>query len=219
MIRQMRREVFITGASGYIGRSLAARLHERGHAVRARVRRGSEGRLPPGPLPVYGNALDAASYRDAVAPADTFVHLVGTPHPGPAKARQFREVDLVSIREAVAAALHGQVRHFAYLSVAHPAPVMAAYIEVRKEGEALVRASGMAATFVRPWYVLGPGHRWPIALIPVYRLLELIPATRETATRLGLVTLEQLVSALVHAVEHPPSDVRVLNVPDIRDRL
>jgi uncharacterized protein YbjT (DUF2867 family) len=213
----MSREVFVTGASGYIGRSLLAKLHERGHAVRALVRRGSERKLPGGPLPIYGDALDAASYQDAVAPADTFVHLVGTPHPSPAKARQFRDVDLVSIRAAVPAALHGRVRHFVYLSVAHPAPVMAAYIEVRKTGEALVAGSGMAATFVRPWYVLGPGHRWPIALMPAYRLMEMIPATREAATRLGLVTLDQLVSALVHAVEHPPPDVRVLNVADIRE--
>src|SRR5215218_1557576 len=108
----MPRVVFVTGASGYIGRSLVAKLHERGHAVRALVRRGSEDKLPPGPLPIYGNALDSASYRDAVAPADTFVHLVGTPHPSPAKARQFREVDLVSIRQAVDAAVHAKARHF-----------------------------------------------------------------------------------------------------------
>ena len=212
----MRHEVFVTGSSGYIGRSLIAALHARGHAVRALVRRGSERKLPPGPLPVHGDALDAASYRHAVPPADTFVHLVGTPHPSPAKARQFREVDLVSIHEAVAAALHGRVRHFVYLSVAHPAPVMAAYIDVRKTGESLVRATGIPATFVRPWYVLGPGHWWPIAVMPVYWLMARLPPTRETATRLGLVTLEQLVAALVHAVEHPPHDVRVLNVPDIR---
>ena len=213
----MPREVFVTGASGYIGRSLIAALHARGHAVRALVRRGSEGKLPPGPMPVFGDALDAASYRDTVPPADTFVHLVGTPHPSPAKARQFREVDLVSIHEAVAAALHGRVRHFVYLSVAHPAPVMAAYIEVRRTGESLVRATGIPATFVRPWYVLGPGHWWPIAVMPVYWLMERLPSTRETATRLGLVTLEELTAALVHAVEHPPHDVRVLNVPDIRE--
>ena len=217
MIPRMPREVFVTGASGYIGRSLITALHERGHAVRALVRRGSEGKLPPGPLRVFGDALDAASYRDAVAPADTFVHLVGTPHPSPAKARQFREVDLVSIHEAVAAALHGRVRHFVYLSVAHPAPVMAAYIDVRRTGESLVTATGIPATFVRPWYVLGPGHWWPIAVMPAYWLMERFPYTRETAMRLGLVTLGELIAALVHAVEHPPHDVRVLNVPDIRE--
>ena len=212
----MRHSIFVTGASGYIGRSLTAALLARGHDVRALFRRGSERGIPACAAPVLGNALDAASYRDKVAPADTFVHLVGTPHPGPGKAKQFREVDLVSIRAAVDAATHAKVRHFVYLSVAHPAPVMAAYIEVRRAGEALVAASGMAATFVRPWYVLGPGHRWPLALLPAYWLMERLPATRETAMRLGLVTLEQLVAALVRAVEHPPQDVRVLNVPDIR---
>src|ERR1044072_9037273 len=112
----MPREVFVTGASGYIGRSLIQKLTARGHAVRALVRRGSEGKLPPGPLPGLGNALDAASYRAAGPPAATRPRpppppaaplrpRLGKPHPSPAKARQFREVDLVSIREAVAAAL------------------------------------------------------------------------------------------------------------------
>jgi uncharacterized protein YbjT (DUF2867 family) len=87
---------------------------------------------------------------------------------------------------------------------------------VRQAGEALVGASGMPATYVRPWYVLGPGHRWPLLVLPAYWLLERLPSTRETATRLGLVTLEQLVSALVSAVERPPQGLRVLNVPDIR---
>ena len=93
---------------------------------------------------------------------------------------------------------------------------MAAYIAVREAGEALVSRSGMRATLVRPWYVLGPGHRWPLALLPAYWLMERLPGTRETATRLGLVTLDQIVAALVHAVEHPPDELAVLNVPDIR---
>lgn len=39
------RNVFITGATGYIGRVLIPRLFERGHHVRALVRRGSEQKL------------------------------------------------------------------------------------------------------------------------------------------------------------------------------
>jgi uncharacterized protein YbjT (DUF2867 family) len=209
-------DVFITGGTGYIGGALIPALLARGHSVRALVRPGSEARLAAGATAVSGNALDAATFRDAVAPADTLVHLVGTPHPSPAKAQQFREVDLPSITAAVDAAQQARVAHFIYLSVAHPAPVMAAYIGVRKAGEALVRLSGTPATFVRPWYVVGPGHYWPLALLPAYWLMERIPATRERATRLGLVWLRDIVATLVHAVENPPADVRVLNVPDIR---
>jgi uncharacterized protein YbjT (DUF2867 family) len=211
-----RHEVFITGGTGYIGSALIPSLRARRHDVRALVRPQSAQKLAPGARAVLGDALDSQSFRDAIAPADTFVHLVGTPHPSPAKARQFREVDLESIRAAVAAGSYARVRHFVYLSVAHPAPVMAAYIAVRKEGEALVRASGIAATIVRPWYVLGPRHYWPLAVLPAYWLMQRLPATREMATRLGLVTIQQLTAALVHAVENPPAAERVLDVPAIR---
>ncbi len=208
-------DVFVTGGSGYIGRALIPALLGRMHRVRALARRGSEGKLPGSVDAILGDALDAATYRDDVTPADTFVHLVGTPHPAPWKGRQFREVDLVSIRAAVDAAVHGRVSHFIYLSVAHPAPIMRDYIAVREEGEALVRSAAMRATIVRPWYVLGPGHYWPFALAPVYGVLERIRPTREMATRLGLVTLDEMVRTLVHAAEHPPADVRIVEVPEI----
>src|SRR5207244_353288 len=81
--------------------------------------------------------------------------------------------------------------------------------------EALIRASGINATILRPWYVLGPGHWWPYALVPVYGILRLIPSTAEGARRLGLVTRAQMIRALVHAVEQPPVGVKIVEVPEI----
>jgi uncharacterized protein YbjT (DUF2867 family) len=208
--------VFVTGGTGYLGRRLIPRLAARGHRVRALVRPGAEERLPSGCDIRTGNALDAATFASAVAPADTFVQLVGTPRPSPAKAKEFVAVDLAAIRAAAAAARDAGVRHFVYVSVAQPAPVMKAYVAVRAEGEALLAAAGVPATILRPWYVLGPGHRWAIALAPLYWMAERVPPSRDTARRLGLVTLAQMVAALVYAVEHPPDVTRVVEVPDIR---
>jgi hypothetical protein len=70
---------------------------------------------------------------------------------------------------------------------------------------------------VRPWYVLGPGHRWPLALQPLYALAERIPSLRDSARRLGLVTLEQMVDTLVWAVENPPAGTRIIDIPEIRN--
>jgi len=102
------------------------------------------------------------------------------------------------------------------VGVAHPAPMMKDYIAVRSQVEQAIRDAGLNATVLRPWYVLGPGHRWPYLLLPFYKVCELIPSTRASAERLGLVTLPRMVAALVHAVEHPAQGVRVLEVPQIR---
>lgn len=211
------RNVFITGGTGYIGQVLIPRLLDRGHTVRALVRRGSEQKLPPGCEAVIGNALDGSTFADQVRPSDTFVQLVGVPHPSPAKAAEFQSIDLVSVRASVSAAARAGVEHFIYISVAQPAPVMKAYQAARAEGERLIRESGMNATIIRPWYVLGPGHRWAYTLIPMYWLLERLPGTRETARRLGLVTLDQMVSAITTAVGSSAEGVRIYGVPSIRE--
>ena len=207
--------ILITGGTGYMGRALIPELLRRGHAVRALVRPGSESKLAPGATPITGNALDGASIAAALGDSDTLIHLVGVPHPSPAKAREFLAVDLVSIKASVAAAT-GRIRHFIYVSVAHPAPVMKEYIAVRMEGESLIRAAGFDATIVRPWYVLGPGHWWPVVLLPMYRAFELIPATRAGARRLGLVRLSQMIAVLADAADRPASGIRILEPPEIR---
>ncbi|HJU65161.1 MAG TPA: hypothetical protein VJ596_05760 [Gemmatimonadaceae bacterium] len=121
-----------------------------------------------------------------------------------------------SPRASVTATQRAGVRHFVYVSVAQPAPVMRAFIDVRTRAESMIADAGLTATIVRPWYVLGPGHRWPYALAPLYWVLERISSTRDSARRLGLVTVRQMLQALVAAVEHPPARSRVLDVPAIR---
>jgi uncharacterized protein YbjT (DUF2867 family) len=199
-----------------MGRRLCAELARRGHTVRALVRPGSEGRVAAGCEAVVADPFRAESYAARVDGCDAFVHLIGVAHPSPAKAAQFRNVDLASVKAALAAASRAGVRHFVYVSVAQPAPVMREYIAARAEGEAAVRASGLAATILRPWYVLGPGRRWPLVLLPIYWLLGALPGTRQSARRLGLVTDAQMVAALVRAVESPGAGVRLVEVPDIR---
>jgi uncharacterized protein YbjT (DUF2867 family) len=212
----MKHEVFVAGGTGYIGRHLLPLLVERGHRVRALARRGSESRVPAGCEVVVGDPFDRRTFADQVARCDTFVQLVGVPHPSPRKAQQFLDIDLRSARESIAAAASRPTMHFVYVSVAQPAPVMRAYQEARRQAEDTLVASGLTRTIVRPWYVLGPGHRWPYALLPVYAVLEKLPSTRDSARRLGLVTLRQMVAALVHAVENPPARERLIEVPAIR---
>jgi uncharacterized protein YbjT (DUF2867 family) len=198
-----------------MGSRLAPILLERGHEVRALARIPSVIKLPPGCHPVFGSAV-SGGYDSHVPQGCTFVHLVGVSHPSPAKAEQFRTIDLAALRVSVAAAVKAQAHHFVFVSVAHPAPAMKAYIAVRQECEQIIEDSGLNATILRPWYVLGPGHLWPYMLLPMYWLMEHIPSKRETALRLGLVTLQQMLNALVAAVENPSQGIEIVDVPRIR---
>jgi uncharacterized protein YbjT (DUF2867 family) len=209
--------VFITGGTGYIGSNLIPVLTEREHRVRVLVRPGSKAKLPAGCEVVSGNALDGNSYRQLIRPADTFIHLVGTPNPLQAEVADLRAIDLVAVREAASACAEVGVPHFIYLSVARPAPAKKDLVAVRAECEQMIAEHHLNATILRPWSLLTPERRWPLQLLlALYKLGEWIPFTRAAALRLGPVTLDQLILALVEAVESPVLGTRIVEVPEIR---
>ncbi len=210
------RRIFLTGATGYLGSRLIPLLRARGHVVRALIRPESASKLSREIETVVGNPLDASTFSNQVLGMDTVVQLVGVPKPAPWKGDQFRRVDGPSALASIAAAKGAKTTHFVYVSVAHPAPIMKDYIEVRRACEAALLQAGLVATILRPWYILGQGHWWPLALQPAYWFMERWPSTRESARRLGLVTVDHMLCAMLWAIEQPPTTTRILEVPDIR---
>jgi uncharacterized protein YbjT (DUF2867 family) len=209
--------VFITGGTGYMGTRLIRELLQRGHRVTALVRQGSEHKLPSGATPIIGDYFDPGSFLKYIPEGSVFVQLLGVAHPSPKKAQQFRDIDLTSVRASAIAAKEAGVSHFIYVSVAMvPNRIMAAYQQVRKEGEKICIEEGLNCTFIRPWYMLGPGHRWPLLLLPVYGIAELVPSWRKKARAMGLVTIGQMIKTLVSSVDQSPQRLKILEVKDIR---
>jgi uncharacterized protein YbjT (DUF2867 family) len=215
-VAREKHSVFVTGGTGFMGRRLIVSLLQRGHQVKALVREDSQHKVPEGAEAVVGDPLSSSSIQPHIASAETFVQLLGVAHPNPSKANEFRAIDQTAGCAGAEAAARWGVRHFVYVSVGQPAPVMKAYIAARSAVEARIRELGLNATVLRPWYVLGPGRRWPILLKPFYGFLGLFPQTRAGANRLGLVTDDQMNAALVNAVEAPAEGIRIVEVPQIR---
>jgi nucleoside-diphosphate-sugar epimerase len=223
LIKRMK-TVFITGGTGYIGSRLIKRLLKKGYTIRAVVRKGSEHKLPEGCEIVFGNALDASTYQNYVPKGCIMVHLVGVAHPSPRKKEQFVSIDLVSVREAVSAAKAATVEQFIYVSVSqYPSKIMEAYQAVRAEGEKYIKNAlnterVTSATLVRPWYVLGPGHYWPLLLIPFYWLAKRFKKYRALAEAQDLVWINQMLDILEYSVENTPlSKERIFEVQDIKN--
>lgn len=211
-------KIFITGGTGYIGKRLTAILLKDGYTVRTVVRKGSQKKVVPGCYYSVANPLAPETFQSDVPENAIFIQLLGVSHPGPRKKELFYSIDLKSVEASVQAATTARVSHFIYVSVAQtPTSVMKDYQHCRAEGERLINESGLKSTIIRPWYVTGPGHYWPLVLQPLFKILELIPSTSAKAKALRLVSLKQMLLALEAAVKNPPTErLRIIEIEDIR---
>jgi uncharacterized protein YbjT (DUF2867 family) len=209
--------VFITGSTGYIGTRLIRSLLNKGHRVIALIRKGSENKVPADCEILIGDPFDASSFQQQIPKDAVYVQLLGVSHPSPSKTEQFRQIDLRSVKASADAAAIACISHFIYISVSMvPSKIMEAYQHVRREGEEYCLDKSLNCTFIRPWYVLGPGHRWPILLLPFYGIAYLVPAWRQKIKGMGLVTISQMVNTLAKAVEAKPEGMRIIEIEEIK---
>jgi uncharacterized protein YbjT (DUF2867 family) len=212
------KQVFITGGTGYMGRRLIKLLLQRGYSVTSLVRDGSVGKLPDGCSFTVGNPFNDSTFVKDISAGAIFIQLLGVAHPGPSKKELFRKIDLASVKASAKAAKKAGVQHFIYVSVAQtPTNIMKDYQQCRAEGEAAILDTQIPATFIRPWYVVGPGHYWPLLFTPMMKIMEWIPPTSAKARALRLVTLKQMLHALIYAVENMPvNGLEVIEIDSIR---
>lgn len=211
-------QVLITGGTGYMGRRLIKLLLKNGYSVKVLVRPGSEYKLPAHYDYITANAFDAGSFAKAILAGATFIQLLGVPHPSPKKKEQFKAIDLASVKASAEAAATAGAGHFIYVSVAQtPTRIMHNFQQCRAQGEACIRSSGIPATIIRPWYITGPGHYLSLLLLPLFKILEWIPATSQKAKALRLVSLQQMLKTLMYAIANPPaSGVQIIEIEQIR---
>jgi uncharacterized protein YbjT (DUF2867 family) len=213
--------VFITGGTGYVGKRLIKILLDEGFPVTALARPQSKQKLPAGCVPVIADPFDPSSYVNSIPAKSIFVHLLGVGHPGPKKKLLFYSVDLASLKASVEAAKQANVKHLVYMSVAqYPTKIMADYQDARRQGEEAIITSGIVSTFIRPWYIVGPGHYWPLLFTPIFKLLEVIPSTAVQARSLALVSLKQMLFTLKKVISNTPKATNnIIEIHDIKKML
>lgn len=208
----MIRSVAITGATGFIGRHLAADLVARGVAVKAIVRPRSPNSAPPDTTSIT-TPLDADSLRTAFSGVDAVVHLAGVV--AAVEARTYATVNAEGTRAVATAArdVGARLIHVSSLAAAGPAPASAPHREEdpprpltpygvsKLESERIVHATdGLRSIILRPGVVYGPTDR---AVFPLFQAAArgLLPLVGRPGAAYTFIYIDDVVRAIVAAVE------------------
>jgi len=217
----------VTGATGFIGRRLVARLMRDGWAVRALVRPGRDFGHP-GVRIVHGDLASQDSLAELTDGADVVFHVAGST--SPRSDTDFRETNVLVTRllTEVAGSSIGRLVFVSSLAVTGPSrpgephpdatcsrPVTI-YGRSKSEAEATIRLSAATWSVARPCAVYGPGDRSFARLFRAIRKLGFAPVFAGNQ-ELSLVHVDDLVDALILLALRDEALSRVFHIahPDI----
>lgn len=236
--------VCVTGASGFIGGALCARLVNEGMTVVAIARRG-DARLPVRyDTRRVDDGLDVRAWRAALAGVDAVVHLAARAHRGEAldaaTRAEFHTVNVAHTQALVAEASLAGVRRIVFMSSSKvygevsgltadgtlqrfgadsaPAP-QGPYGASKLVAEQLLREAcergGMGLTILRPPLVYGPGVKGNLhSLLGVLERGIPLPLALVRNLR-SLVSRDNLVDAVVRALVTELAGTRVYPLSDL----
>jgi NADH dehydrogenase len=209
------RRIFVTGATGFVGRAVIPALQARGHAVRCLVRRGSEHDLRglEGLERVEGDVLSPPTLERGMAGCDTVVHLVGIIREKPATLSTFERIHTQGTANVLTAAAATGVRRYLHMSaLGSRADARSRYHRSKWAAEDAVRGSPVAWTIFRPSIIYGRGDQFVTLLASLVRHAPLVPVIGGGQQKLQPVPVEHVAEAFARAADLPATEKRVYDV-------
>ncbi|MED5373003.1 MAG: NAD-dependent epimerase/dehydratase family protein [Myxococcota bacterium] len=115
-------KVFVTGASGYLGRHIVRELSEQGHSVIGLSRSGTH---VPGAEMVSGDVTDPSTFAEHLEGCDWLVHGAGLVSHDPEDARKLYDLHVLGSERTLEAAREAGVKKVVYLSTSGTVAVTA----------------------------------------------------------------------------------------------
>jgi nucleoside-diphosphate-sugar epimerase len=212
----MNQPVAITGATGFIGRHVARSLTLRGVPWKGLVR--SPDKLRRLGLEacevIQGHLEDGEALQRLCRGAGAVIHCGGSI--AGLNRNDFFQVNVRGTGALLRACREARVRRFVHVSsLAAREPHLSSYAASKRESEAILakEAKDLSWVVVRPPAVYGPGDE---ATIPLIRALTwrvaLVPG--HGASRLSLIHVADLASALVHLAQRQDPTERIIELDD-----
>jgi NADH dehydrogenase len=202
-------KVFVTGATGFVGREILRQLRQAGHSMRilARHRHSPQVReaISRWAAEVHpGNVLEPATLEGALGGMDAVVHLVGII--AEVGRNTFERIHADGTRNLIAAAQQAGVRRFIHMSALGTRPNAASrYHRSKWAAEELVGRSGLEFTIFRPSLIYGPGDQFINLFAKIARWSPVVPLLGSPRARFQPVSVETVAAAFVRSLREPRS--------------
>jgi len=204
--------ILVTGATGYVGSRLVARLLDEGHSVRVLVRQADRLKHKPWFRRVEireGDACETSKLNDALSGIHTAYYLIHSMTAG----RQFgrRDVELAGSFGRVAMTVG--VQRIIYLGgLGEPGEALSEHLQSRQETGQALRSGGVPVTELRAAVIVGAGS---ISFEMVRYLTERIPVMicpQWVFRRIQPIAIDDVLSYLVAALGLPIGESRTIEI-------
>ena len=214
IMRRMKK-IFLTGATGFIGKALTRHLSETDCQIRVLIHPSSKSPDLPKGIPVEATVSglnDIRGLRAALVGVDVIYHLASQEALG---ARgDLLETDIKGTRNLVQAAQESGVERFVYLSHlgadrASAYPVMTA----KAIAEDTLRKSSLDYTILRTGIVYGPQDRFTTSLARMIKAIPLVlPIPDQGDTLLQPLWIEDLANIMLWTLDNPKTQRELIEI-------
>lgn len=198
--------VFVTGATGFVGREIVAQLHAAGRkaTILARNSRSKEAQDLARSFGVQvrpGDVLQPDTLASALAGCDTIIHLVGIISEA-GGAITFEKVHVEGARNIVRAAKQAAVKRYLHMSALGTRPgAVSRYHKTKWEAEEVVRSSGLAFTIFRPSLIYGAHDQFVNQFAQMSRWSAVLPVMGQGTFQ--PIPVELVAQSFVRAIDEP----------------
>jgi uncharacterized protein YbjT (DUF2867 family) len=205
-----RAQILVTGATGFVGSHLHARLTSLGHDVIGATRRPDAARRAhPGRTFRYFDAQDPSSARTALAGVSVAVYLVHSM----ADSADYEAVEERAARTFAEAAAAVGVERIVYLGGVQPHGASSRHLQSRLRTGEVLREGSVPCIELQASMIIGAGSESFRIVRDLAARLPAMVLPRWLETRPEPVALDDVLTALTHAISMPATHSECLALP------
>src|SRR3989344_2629968 len=207
----MKKRIFITGATSFLGKGLLDILKERYEIVALEHSKKLE--TKEGVKIIKGSLESISEWEDCLSGIDIIIHLAGATHA--TNGELYRKVNVAGTQNLINIAEKHTVKQFIFISTSAVGKNCGAYGESKKEAEELLKKSGLVYTILR----VGPtysndfqGKEGLASLVKLAKKSFILPYLSDESFRLSPIHRDDVTNSIVSAVENPKAYFKTYTV-------